>query len=142
MSQLTLRLPSIVRRNDQTELVAPLGDGRELKISIYATSELLDRLTPTIVPFLPMSLLLAGQERRSLHIDAGVDDAWWLNLMDGFWPLARRLFEFNEITITRKGPGVLPQPLTNEVALMFSAGVDSFYSLNKMRDLESIQIGL
>ena len=124
MSQLTLQFPSIVRYGNRTELIAPLGDGRELKIAVHAASALLDRLTPSIVPFLPISLLLAGQERRSLHIDAGVDDAWWLNLKGGFWPLLKRLLEFDEITITRRETGSLAPPLTTEIALMFSAGVN------------------
>jgi hypothetical protein len=135
MSQLILQFPSVVRHSDQTELIAPVGDGRELKIAIHGASDLLDRLTPSIIPFLPISLLLAGQERRSLYIDADVDDAWWLNLVDGFWPLLKRLLEFDDLTITRKGTGFLAPPLTDEIALMFSAGVDSFYSLKRMRDI-------
>ena len=135
MSQFVLKVPSLVRRDGRAELLASLGDGRELKISIEAASELLDRLTPSIIPFLPVSFLLAGQERRSLHVDADVEDSWWLSLIGSFWPLLRRLFEFEKISITRKGSGVLAQPLTRDIALMFSAGVDSFYSLKTTRDL-------
>jgi hypothetical protein len=45
------------------------------------------------------------------------------------------MFEYNEITISRRRSQPLAQPLTSETALMFSAGVDSFYSLKRMREI-------
>jgi hypothetical protein len=135
LSEIALQFPTLVRHADGVELSAHLGNGRSLKISVHAPLDLVDRLAPTMIPFIPMAMLIAGKERAALNIAASVDDGWWLNLMGSYWPLMKRLFDFEDVRITRGGGGSYSYPMADDVALMFSAGIDSLYSLKKMREI-------
>ena len=135
MASIDLQCPTLTHYDDHTKLAADLGGGRALEISINAPSNFRARLMATLVPFVPTAMLIAGRERRPLNVVGPIDDASWLNLVACYWPLMKRLFDFDEITVTRCGNAGLPYCSHDDIALMFSAGIDSFYSLQVMRKL-------
>ena len=132
MSEINLQFSTLLRYVDRVQLSTDLGNGRTLEVSVQAPIDLLDRLAPTMTPFIPIAMLIAGEENAALNIAAPVDDAWWLDLVGSYWPLMRRLFDFEDVTITRSGGGSYSYPIVDDFALMISASIDSFYSFKKV----------
>jgi hypothetical protein len=100
----------------------------------------LDGARPDVTAFLPMAMLIAGQEGKDVACHGPIDSSYLLNLNTSFAPFASAFFGGHSVEATLKsntGSPALPSapPLhrrSARVGLLFSAGVDSFYSLAKL----------
>jgi hypothetical protein len=137
----------MTRSSGRATVEAKLGAGKTLQLAIEAPEALLGKLSPTAIPFVPMAMLIAASEARALIVEAQVEMRWWLNLVGGYGPLVASLFDLPKMPVSRVGgQAAWPTKVRSwresfgrwrrmpaaEFALLFSAGVDSFYSLEKM----------
>jgi hypothetical protein len=129
--------PPVVERNSARFLIRCAYDGnRALTVTIDAPVNVLDRLSPTVAPFVPIAMLVAGSEGCDLIVRGALEPLHWTKLTCEFWPLMRRLFGFPDVNLQsdntgnphgliRRLAGAIKAPLDG-VALIFSGGVDSF----------------
>ncbi|WP_157223253.1 polysaccharide pyruvyl transferase family protein [Afipia felis] len=94
-------------------------------------------LSPNIETFLPMLMLIASERDVALEINAALDDAYFASLKYGFAPFICSLYGTRPPTIIRNGSKQITSVPVGASGLLFSAGVDSFYSLEKLgRELQ------
>jgi hypothetical protein len=58
-------------------------------------------LSPSVAPFVPIAMLVAGAEGRGLVVRSALDALYWTNLTRAFWPLMRGLFRFPDVELER-----------------------------------------
>ncbi|CAA2139048.1 hypothetical protein [Hyphomicrobium sp. ghe19] len=92
------------------------------------------RTAPSISAFVPIALLLAAREGGSIHVDAALTETQLARLNCEFSPFVADFFDGKECRISAAAieTGAIPP---GQSALMFSAGVDSFYTLQKLGSL-------
>lgn len=92
-------------------------------------------LRPNIEAFLPIAILLASDQGCDLQIDDLLEDGYFANLDLGFAPFVSAFYGGRRPTLHRSGKAVQSKPATSgKSALLFSGGVDSFYSLRRLLD--------
>lgn len=119
--------PTIEHHTDRSVISTNIG-GRQAWVSVDAPSNLRERLQPSLYPFAPLALMMAARSGTPLHVDANIDDGWWTNLAGAFLPLISALYDYPAVPISRGGAGEQQTHNQGDTGLMFSAGVDSFYS--------------
>lgn len=124
---LELSSPTISHSEHDIRVACRLGPD-EMFVSIRAPRHIHLQLDHVQQSFIPMAIFKAITLREDLAIAGAVPDDWWINLTGGFVPLLAKLNDLKPIKISRSGPGDLPRANAGRTALMFSAGVDSFYS--------------
>ena len=107
--------------------------GAELAwVEIRAPREVRERLRPDIAPFAAIAIAMGALSGSAVEIEAPVDDEYWTALTGGFAPFVSALFGKPEIALRRAGRRPAGKP-SGETALLFSAGIDSFYSRKVLR---------
>jgi len=129
---LVLRAPRLLAREHGWACAAALDGHPDLEVHVHG--EPLDDLpvTPASAPFIPIAILLAARAGRELHVDFPVEDGWWFTLRESLVPLVAAYYDFRPPTLTRAGGVAQPMPTGNGRGLLFSAGVDSFFTLGRM----------
>lgn len=85
---------------------------------------------PSIAAFIPMAVLIASRMGRNLRIDGCIDGALLTKLNYEYAPFVSRFYDGHCVSISASEIGHGPVPRRQRSALMFSAGIDSFYSLH------------
>jgi hypothetical protein len=124
--------PAHVGENSVSLAVGP----QTLELSAHAQDGSTKPLSPSLHAFLPIAILLATEKGEDLHVDADVEDGYFAGLNLGLGPFCQALYGGRAPKLTRRaraeaasmasGPG--------KSALLFSGGVDSFYSLKQLID--------
>jgi hypothetical protein len=131
-----LRVGSIAieRGTGQTRLACPVGDGREIKIVAEGPDELVGALEPRSEPFVPLALLLGVLESRAVDVETPLQADHARRLRYAMAPMLSALLGRRDIATTWAA-GTVPAPRAprGRTALLFSAGVDSFHALTRMR---------
>jgi hypothetical protein len=130
---LVLRAPRQQPASRGLAFAAELEGCAELRVHVLADKVRLAQCMPTPLPFIPMAILLAARAGRDLHIESPVDDAWWLTLREALAPLVAAYYDFREPALTREQRAEAPPPSGSSRGLLFSAGVDSFFSLGRIQ---------
>lgn len=112
--------------------VSRLADGVVLEARLFGPPALIERVRPRSISFLPMAYLVAARQGHSLDVNCQVSDAEWNTFFYAFVPLAKDFYGLPSVAVRRSGP-VMPYvpsgTVASQSALLFSGGVDSFYSL-------------
>lgn len=109
-----------------------LAEGVSLEVNVFAPEAILGRTQPRTLSFLPMAYLVAAQRGQSLQVNCQISEAEWNNFLFCFVPLVTDFYDLPKIEVRRPAimkpfvPAVTAAP---QSALLFSGGVDSFYSL-------------
>ncbi len=108
---------------------------KELWVSAKIRGKESFQLLPNIETFIPVLALIAAESGLDLKIDAGLDDAYFAGLNYGFAPFVSSLYGSRRPVISRRcssNTGSVPK--IGGSALLFSGGIDSFYSLKCLMD--------
>ncbi|MFO1131855.1 MAG: hypothetical protein U1E16_07590 [Hyphomicrobiales bacterium] len=130
LNEMELRKGANVRR-----YACRLAEGVTLEASVFAPEAILDLTSPRTLSFLPMAYLLAAGRRESLDVNCQLSEAEWNTFLFGYVPLMTDFYDLPVITVRRSAivkPFVPPKTVAPQSALLFSGGVDSFYSLLKL----------
>jgi tRNA U34 2-thiouridine synthase MnmA/TrmU len=128
--------PRMERESGTIRVTCAIGDGRELWIRVAAPDAILDRLVPRIEPFIPGVLMIAAEEGRPVRIEPPLDPGYEHHLRLTLIPLMGANLADADIVVERTvdpAAGAPPAPLAT-AGLLFSGGVDSLYSLHRMRE--------
>jgi hypothetical protein len=142
---VVLGAPDVTWDADELAIRCRLGASLSLDLRVRGPRSLLDRVVPRVEPFLPMALLVSGSAARDLAVEAPIDASFLTTLRVAYLPLLRRLFGHPLIEIVARGPtvdgaadprrtvglGRPPEP----AGLLFSGGVDSFYSMVRLHQV-------
>ena len=135
---LLVQRPVATRVGDRLTMTCQVEGAPSLFAVLHGPSDVLSDVEARVEPFLPVALLMAGAARRDLVIEAPVDADYLDTLRLQCIPLLRLAFGFPETDILVEAPGRhvtrIPPQSTRE-ALLFSGGVDSLYSLVRLREL-------
>ena len=141
-----LRVSTPVLRRERGRLVVACDiDGAPtLRAVLDGPADVISRIEPRVEPFLPVALMMAGAAQCDLIIDAPVDPNYLATLRLNCVPLLRVLFDFPltkiELNSSDRPLGVasvrrVVRGREDPAALLFSGGVDSFYSLTRLRSV-------
>lgn len=120
-----------------TSVTCRLSDEISLQAAIYAPPEVLGVLRPRPGTFLYLSYLVALRLQTPLTVDCDVSQFEWLNFVHNFIPLASAFYSLPEVPAIRVGGLAEHVPSASRTArtgLMFSGGVDSFYTLLSLQE--------
>lgn len=145
----SVTIPEIEFKSDSCTLTSEI-DGQDAWVRIYAPHAVLQRITPTIYPFVPISIFRAMLSSKDILIESEIDDAWLAKLSMCFAPLIAAIFEMRRpiILASRRGQNANSQgsiqhefinsiePGLKSCGLMFSGGVDSFYSRSLLKKID------
>lgn len=109
-----------------------LAEGVNLEVSVFAPEAILDRTTPRTLSFLPMAYLAAARHGQSLEVNCQVSEAEWNTFLFSYIPLVTDFYDLPKIEVRRSAivkPFVPARTAAPHSALLFSGGLDSFYSL-------------
>jgi hypothetical protein len=112
-----------------------LAEGVTLEASVFAPEAILNQTSPRTLSFLPMAYLVAAGRRESLDVNCQISEAEWNTFLFSFIPLMTDYYDLPEIAVRRAAivkPFVPSRTAAPHSALLFSGGVDSFYSLLKL----------
>lgn len=131
---MSLILSKIVTRDQKHGLgiTCSLSDEISLQAAVYASPALLQRLEPTPGTFLYLSYLVALRQQTPLVVECDINRFEWLNFVHNFVPLLSSFYSLPPVAaslagITTEDPA--PPKHSSKTGLMFSGGVDSFYTL-------------
>ncbi len=111
-------------------------DGFELFVEARIRKRDPVQLRPNIETFLPIAILMAGEGGLDLRVEASLDDAYYAGINLGFCSFISDIFGYRRPRLERAGSrNYSSVPTIGKSALMFSGGVDSFYSLKCLIDL-------
>ena len=128
--------PTVTRLGSLAHIECSLGEKRALRVSVRGPHDLIEGIRPDATAFLPVAVLIAGHEGKDIECRAALDPNYALGLNANFAPLMAAFFQHHCVKVFdgRGGePDVIAPPRSARSGLLFSAGVDSFYSLVKMR---------
>ncbi|WP_423414654.1 hypothetical protein RLW55_15470 [Hyphomicrobium sp. B1] len=109
--------------------VAKMGD---IELAIRGS---VVRKTPPISAFIPMAVLIASRLNRDLHIEGAISSTLLAKLSCELSPFVERYFGGHRVAITADKISSEIDVRPGKSALMFSAGIDSFYSLHLLRNI-------
>ena len=136
MSVFVVQPPVMETGDGVSRIRCGYAPDRELVLTVEAPSSVLNRIEPDIACFLPVIILIAANEGATILVEEAVESGYWLNLASVFAPLAKSLFGCAPVGIQRAATlNAAPRAPKGRTGLMFSAGVDSFYSLLTMERL-------
>lgn len=139
---LRLSPPVVSLRGGRLSMRCEIADAPALHATLDGPAADLARIEPRIEPFIPVALLMAGAARRDLVVEGPVDEDFLTTLRLRLIPLLHSLYEFPLTTLLAETPkqrgasnktarAAEPDP----GALLFSGGIDSFYSLVRLREV-------
>lgn len=135
-----LNEPELNTGPNNREFVSRIGDDLSLKVRLFGPEVLLGQIVPRGISFLPMAYLVAATRHSSLDVNCQVGEGEWNTFMHEFVPLVTHYYDLPAIRVSRSAiaqPYVPGSPASRNSALLFSAGVDSFYTLFKLRESAS-----
>lgn len=133
---LTLSKLEIQREKAFTTISCRLSGEVVLQVAIYASPKVLGALRPEAAAFLYLAYLVALQRQVPLVVTCDVGGFQWMNLIHNFAPLVSAFYSLPQIPVSREpAPAAVlaRQEGAGASGLMFSGGVDSFYSLLELR---------
>jgi hypothetical protein len=112
------------------------GHARTFSVAAYERDGAPCPIAPTLYPFLPIVISMAAIEGEDVRLKAAIDDGYFVSLSCGLATFASAMFGGRTPVLRRdsqRPPAVLPtRPSAS--GLLFSAGIDSFYSLKLLMD--------
>ena len=141
LREVPLVLDDVVLRRDRgaVTFTCAIDPPRALWLRVTGPDAMLDALEPRIEPFLPLALLLAGQEARPVAVRAALEPEHARRLRHHLVPLLSGLTTDHDVAVDHRaavaqaksaaGAGVRGE----QIALLFSSGADSLYSLLRMQ---------
>lgn len=119
--------------NDDERIAARLGD-TELWVTGRDRHGELVRGSSASPAFLPLAMIIAAEAGEALHVEGEVTDDTIVRLNLDFAPMMREYFAL-PVTPRLIADAIVPTSKlvpSSATGLMFSAGVDSFYSLHRL----------
>jgi hypothetical protein len=120
-------------------LTSRLGEGVSLEARIFGPDAMLGPVAPRTVSLLPVAYLAAASRGRALEVNCQLSEAEWNAFLFDFIPLVNDFYDFAPVRVTRPAihkTFVPPAAGAPHSALLFSGGVDSFYSLFKLKEAQ------
>ena len=140
-SALRLSTPVVSWQGETVTVTCDVDGAPSLRAVLRGPAEVLSRIESRIEPFLPVALLMAGAARCDLVVDGPVDAEFVTHLRLHCVPLLELIFDFRQTQIEISDPHesrtVGPDSRrADPAALLFSGGVDSFFSLARLRQID------
>lgn len=117
--------------------VCRLSGSVSLEARVFAPETLLNQIVPRTISFLPMAYLVAATHGERLDVNCQIGEVEWNVFLHEFVHLVSDFYGLPGIPLTRSAvlaPYAVKEPATRRAGLLFSAGIDSFYSLLKLRE--------
>ena len=142
---LRLAAPVASMESDKLVITCDVDGAPPLRAVHKGPADVLSRIEPRVEPFVPIALLMAGAARYDVVIDAPLDLDFLTVLKLDYVPLLRLLFDFPTIELEaadsaegrRRDSEWLPvHGCPEPSALLFSGGIDSFYSLTRLQKID------
>jgi pyruvyltransferase len=142
---LRIHQPTAARFGDRLTITCEIEGAPSLFAVLQGPPEVISDVVPQVEPFLPVALLMAGSTRQDVVVDGPIDADYLDTLRLQCVPLLRVAFGFRETRIDvessrhRRAAGSDREPNRSSPpareGLLFSGGVDSLYSLVRLRQL-------
>ena len=142
---LRIHQPTAARFGDRLTITCEIEGAPSLFAVLQGPPDVISDVVPQVEPFLPVALLMAGAARQDVVVDGPIDADYLDTLRLQCVPLLRVAFGFRETGIevesSERGRAAGSDREPNRGSpparegLLFSGGVDSFYSLMRLRRL-------
>jgi pyruvyltransferase len=135
---LRVHQPTAARVGDRLTISCQIDGAPALFAILRGPPEVISGVVPRLEPFLPIALLMAGAARRDIIVHGPIDADYLDTLRLQCVPLLRVAFGFRETRIDVEPSGPPAPEATHRSAreaLLFSSGMDSLYSLVRLRQL-------
>lgn len=133
---LVLDAITVQLREHVAEVRCELSADVTFRVNVVAPESVLRAIRPVPRSFLYMAYLIAARRQEPLVVACAISSFEWLNFCCNYVPLVSAFYSLPKVPVSLAGTSTEDggqRDTRGAVALMFSAGIDSFHSLLELQ---------